>query len=65
MIETQVVRKSAKYGRLAYIDIQDDEVEFDVSGEEYGPIRFPLALLKEKIKEHDEKIQRSLLQSTG
>lgn len=47
----------AKYSRDAYLIIKNDEIIFDCSDEEYGPIKFPLQLLKDKIKEYDrEKI---------
>lgn len=42
-----------KYDRDGYIKIVNDEVVFDCSDEEYGPIRFPLQLLKDKIKEYE------------
>ena len=48
----------ANWERNAYIKLVENKVIFDCSDEEYGPIEFDLELLKDKIKEHDNKIHR-------
>lgn len=53
MSKIEVYMCKAKYGRTAYLDIDNDEIIFDCSDEEYGPIKFPLELLKEKIIEYE------------
>lgn len=54
MDKIEVYACDAKYDRYAYLEIDNDIVRFDCSDEEYGPIEFPLELLKEKIKEYEE-----------
>jgi hypothetical protein len=51
---TQITVREAQYGRSAYIKLVDDQVVFDCSDGEYGPIQFGLELLEEKIKQHKE-----------
>jgi len=50
-----VINVEVKWGRTAYIDIENDMVIFDTSGEEYGPVAFPLQQLEDAIKEYKEK----------
>jgi hypothetical protein len=49
---TLVYKGDAAYSRSSYLTLEGDTVEFDCSGEEYGPIRFPLQLLLDAIKTH-------------
>lgn len=51
--KTCVFIGKAQYERNAYLHILGNTVVFDCSDDEYGPIEFPLELLKQKIKEHD------------
>jgi hypothetical protein len=55
MKQTVIYKGEAKWCRRAYLTIEDDTVEFDCSGEEYGPIRFPLQTLLDAIKSHTEE----------
>lgn len=48
-----VYKGDAYYNREVYLKIVNDEVIFDCSDEEYGPIKFPLQLLKDKLKEYE------------
>ena len=50
--KTNIFIGKAKYARNAYLHILGNTVVFDCSDDEYGPIEFPLDLLKQKIKEH-------------
>jgi len=50
--KTNVFIGKARYERNAYLHILGNTVVFDCSDDEYGPIEFPLELLKQKIKEH-------------
>jgi len=50
--KTNVFIGKAQYERNAYLHILGNTVVFDCSDDEYGPIEFPLELLKQKIKEH-------------
>lgn len=54
MDKIEVYAGNAKYDRYAYLEIDNGIIRFDCSDEEYGPIEFPLELLKEKIKEYEE-----------
>lgn len=49
-----VYKGKAAYNRDAILTIKNDEITFDNSDEEYGIIRFPLQLMKDKIKEYEE-----------
>lgn len=53
--KTLVIEQKVKWGREGYMEIIGDEVVFDASDDEYGPVYFPLELLEQKIKEHKEK----------
>ena len=53
---TVVNNCEAKYGRTAYLSIVGDEVIFDNSQDEYGPIILDLQLLKDKIVEHEQNM---------
>lgn len=55
--KTLIDSQKAAYNRGAYIEIIGDEVVYDTSDEEYGPIYFPLEQLEQKIKEHKEKMK--------
>jgi len=50
----EVYNGKAGFGRMAYLNIENDEIVFDCSDEEYGEIRFPLQLLKDKLKEYED-----------
>jgi hypothetical protein len=59
-METLIIRKDAKWGRIAYLKLEDNKVIFDDSDGEYGPIEFPLNQLEEAILIHKAKcIQNS------
>ena len=58
---TVISVQDAKWDRHARIYFENDELKFDNSDEEYGIAKIPIDLLREKLKEHDEKIQRGLL----
>jgi hypothetical protein len=60
MIQTNVVYTDVNYDRTGYLDLLDNLVIFDTSDEEYGPVEISLTLLKEKIKEHEEKLNKQL-----
>lgn len=56
MTETNVINVEVNYDRTGHLDLVDDLVIFDTSNEEYGPVKFSLKLLEEKIKEHKKKL---------
>lgn len=56
-IKTSVIEKKIKWDRTGYIEIISNEVIFDTSDDEYGPVYFDLELLEQKIKEHKEKLK--------
>lgn len=56
-IKTQVVSTKCKWGREGYLEIVGNEVIFDTSDDEYGPVFIDLQLLEDKIKEHKEKLE--------
>lgn len=53
--------EEAKWNRHAIIYFENGSLIFDTAGEEYGLGKIPIDLLREKLKEHDEKIQRGVL----
>lgn len=53
-LTTEVINTMVNYCKDAFLIIQDDIVIFDTSDGEYGPVKFPLEVLKQKIKEHEE-----------
>lgn len=55
MKETLVVDIEVGHGRSGIMRIVDNIVMFDNSDEEYGIVQFDLQLLKDKIKEHEQK----------
>lgn len=57
LIITEVIQKNIKYGREGYLTIINNDVIFDASDEEYGPIKFDLSILKQAINDHEEKIK--------
>lgn len=52
---TTVINEDVKYNRTGYLILDDDNVIFDCSDGEYGPVEFPITLLLEKLKKHLEK----------
>ena len=50
--KTLVYKGKARYSRLAYIELDGDQVKFDCSDEEYGPIQFDIQLLIKALEEH-------------
>lgn len=60
---TTVCVQDLNWDRLGSVSLHDDKIIIDGSGGEYGDIVLPIALMEQKIKEHNEAIQRSLLQS--
>jgi len=59
MIETLVIAVSAKWGRDAFLTLVDDNVLFDDSEDEYGPVIFKLEQLELAIKEHKLKLENN------
>ena len=57
MKETLIIKQEAKWGRSAYLKIEDDRVIFDTSDGEYGPITFHLEILEEAITTHKNKLK--------
>ena len=53
---TTVFDGNGKCLRKAALQFEDDNVVFDCSDGEYGPIRFPLQLLMDKLFEHSIKM---------
>lgn len=51
---TNVIYTDVNYSRTGYLDLEGDEVVFDTSDGEYGPVRFSLKELKDKIAEHEK-----------
>ena len=56
-METLVIKKEAKWDRIAYLKLIDNKVIFDDSDEEYGPIEFDLKTLETAILEHKQKMK--------
>jgi hypothetical protein len=48
-----VIVEEVKYHRVAYLNLEKDEVVFDTSDGEYGPVRFKLEILKKAIADHE------------
>jgi len=48
-----VIVEEVKYDRTAYLNLEKDEVIFDTSDGEYGPVRFKLEILKKAIADHE------------
>jgi len=44
----------AKYNRNAYLSLVGNQVIFDCSDSEYGPITFPIETLRKKLIEHEK-----------
>jgi len=59
--ETLIIKQEAKWGRSAYLKIEDDRVVFDTSDGEYGPITFHLEQLEEALLIHKAKCTPSTL----
>jgi len=55
-MKTEVIKKDVNYDRTGYLILDGDEVVFDTSDEEYGPVIFSLDHLEQMIKEHKEKL---------
>ena len=49
---TEVYKGEAEWGRLAYLKLVDQNVIFDCSDGEYGPIEFNINLLNEALGKH-------------
>jgi hypothetical protein len=54
-METIIHEQKAAYSRNAYIKFINEEVEFDCSDGEYGPIIFPIEKLIEALDLHTNK----------
>jgi hypothetical protein len=54
-METIIHEQAAAYSRKAYIKFIDEQIEFDCSNEEYGPITFPIDKLIEALDLHTDK----------
>jgi len=54
-MKTIIHEQEAAYSREAYITFVNDEVEFDCSDGEYGPITFPIEKLIEALDLHTNK----------
>lgn len=54
---TEVVKTDAAYSRNAYLKLVDDKVIFDCSDEEYGPIEFPIEILRSALEKHSKKVE--------
>ena len=61
MKETLIIKQEARWGRTAYLKIEDDRVIFDTSDGEYGPIVFNLEQLEEALSIHKAKCTQSTL----
>lgn len=59
----KVHEQELNYDRAGLAIISDGFLLIDGSGDEYGLVKIPLDILKEKIKEY-EQLQASLLQSS-
>jgi len=51
-ITTIILDDYAKWGRSAILKIENDQIIFDCSDEEYGPIYIKLELVEQAIKKH-------------
>jgi flagellar biosynthesis chaperone FliJ len=58
-IETNVIYTKAKFNRDAYMTIVNDQIHFDCSDREYGPVTVSLEQLEEAIYEHKNKLQNA------
>lgn len=52
---TEVVKEEVAWGRTGILEFQDDNIVFDTSDGEYGPVEIPISLFKQKLKEHEDK----------
>ena len=59
MIITIINEQKANYDRHAYIKFVNNEVIYDDSDEEYGPINFSIDILEKALLEH--KIKQNLI----
>ncbi len=55
MIQTFVINKEVNYDRTGYMTLVDNNVVFDTSDEEYGPVIFSIEVLEKAIDEHNLK----------
>lgn len=53
---TEVIKVECNYGRPGILSLIDNNVVFDTSDDEYGPVIFDIKILEDKIKEHKEKL---------
>lgn len=56
-IQTPILHKKAKYNRDAYITIVNDQIYFDCSDGEYGPVIISLDQFEDAISTHKKKIK--------
>jgi hypothetical protein len=54
---TEVIHTEAQWSRSAYLKLVEDKVVFDCSDDEYGPIEFPISILKEALEAHNKKAE--------
>ena len=59
MITTKVMKQEVKWSREGIIELIDNRVRIDTSNGEYGSLYFDISLLKEKLIEHERKINES------
>jgi hypothetical protein len=57
---TEVINEKVAYGRTGILNFIGNEVLFDTSDGEYGPLIISIKLLEEKLKEHKEKLNKQL-----
>lgn len=50
--ETLIFMGEGQWGRKAYIKLVNDKVIFDCSDKEYGPIKFDIQILIDKLNNH-------------
>lgn len=55
--ETKVFEGAARWDRKAYVVFRDNQVVFDNSAEEYGPISFDIQILRAALKSHDDGLK--------
>lgn len=58
-MKTEVIEKNVNYGRTGYLILENNNVVFDTSDEEYGPLIFKLEHLEKMIKQHKKKLNES------
>jgi hypothetical protein len=53
--ETMVIEEEVQWGRVGYILLEGNNVIFDTSCGEYGPVAFDIKILIEAIKKHTDE----------